>query len=142
MRISDWSSDVCSSDLIDLSVLHIDDRNFAEASFTTIRGNLQGLVTGVLGDDGSYGALATGTMTVKDVRFTLSGRYVKSDIDGFQLSNVDDYRPFARSEKSVFGSVQLSLFGGSLSTSVGYTDFELLEDDYSLDVRYSDRKST
>lgn len=122
---------------IDLSVLHIDDRNFAEASFTTIRGNLQGLVTGVLGDDGSYGALATGTMTVKDVRFTLSGRYVKSDIDGFQLSNVDDYRPFARSEKSVFGSVQLSLFGGSLSTSVGYTDFELLEDDYSLDVRYS-----
>src|SRR3546814_6351977 len=76
-------------------------------------------------------------MTVKDVRFTLSGRYVKSDIDGFQLSNVDDYRPFARSEKSVFGSVQLSLFGGSLSTSVGYTDFELLEDDYSLDVRYS-----
>src|SRR3546814_14979074 len=76
-------------------------------------------------------------MTVKDFLFSLSGRYVKSDIDGFQLSNVDDYRPFARSEKSVFGSVQLSLFGGSLSTSVGYTDFELLEDDYSLDVRYS-----
>src|SRR3546814_1805774 len=109
--------------------------------YTTL---VRSLVTGVLGDDGSYGALATGTMTVKDVRFTLSGRYVKSDIDGFQLSNVDDYRPFARSEKSVFGSVQLSLFGGSLSTSVGYTDFELLEDDYSLDVRYSrtDRKST
>src|SRR3546814_14627360 len=76
-------------------------------------------------------------MTVKDVRFTLSGRYVKSDIDGFHLSNVDDYRPFSRSEKSAFGSVKLSLFGGSLSTSVGYTVFELLEDDYSLDVRFS-----
>lgn len=122
---------------IDLSVLHIDDRNFAEASFTTIRGNMQALVTGVVGDDGSYGALATGTLTVKDIRFTLSGRYVESDADSFQLANVDDYRPFARSEKTVFGSVQLPLFGGSLSASAGYTDFSLLEDDYSLDLRYS-----
>jgi hypothetical protein len=122
---------------IDLSLLHIDDRNFAEASLTTVRGNLQALVTGVVGDDGSYGALATGTMTVKDIRFTLSGRYVESSIDGFQLSQVDDYRPFARSEKSVFGSIQFPLLGGSLSTSAGYTDFSLLKDDYSVDVRYS-----
>src|SRR3546814_5964567 len=80
MRISDWSSDVCNTSAIDLSVLHIDDRNFAEASFTTIRGNLQGLVTGVLGDDGSYGALATGTMTVKDVRFTLRSEEHTSEL--------------------------------------------------------------
>lgn len=128
---------VGNASAIDLSLLHIDDRNFAEASLTTVQGNLQGLVTGVVGDDGSYGALTTGTMTVKNIRFTLSGRYVKSDIDSFQLSDIDDYRPFARSEKSVFGSVQLPVFKGSLSVSAGYTDFAFIQDDYSVDVRYS-----
>ncbi|WP_432770137.1 MAG: hypothetical protein HEQ22_05165 [Sphingopyxis sp.] len=122
---------------IDVSLLHIDGGSFAEVNLTTIQGNLQGLVTAAVGDNGSYGALATGGLTIQNIRFSLTARYVKSELDGFQLANVGDYRPFARSEKSVFGTAQLPVLGGALSVSGGYTSFAAGQDDYSADIRYT-----
>jgi hypothetical protein len=125
---------------IDLNAMHIAGEYYGEASLSTIRGRLRGFVTLAGSDRGSYGALASGALDIDPIRVTLTGRYTKSSLEGFDLANFDkrtDYRPFARSEKSVFGSVQFPLSGGSLSVSAGYTKFDRIQDDYSLDLRYT-----
>lgn len=124
----------------EVNLLHIDGANYAEASLTTVRGNLEGFVSAAAGDDGSYGVLATGTLKVKQIRFSITGRKTKSDINSFNLANLNNnqkYLPFARSDTSLFGSMQFPLSGGSLSISGGYTRFDIGRDEYSVDLRYT-----
>lgn len=125
---------------VDLNALHIDGGNYAEASLSTVQGTLRGFATVAGSDDGSYGALVSGSLDLDQVRISLTGRYSRSELDDFDLADLerrDDYRPFARSERSIFGSVQFPLGGGSVSASAGYTRFNRAIDDYSVDLRYT-----
>lgn len=124
----------------DLNALHIDGNNYAEASLSTVQGALRGFATVAGSDNGSYGALVSGSLDLDPVRISLTGRYSQSEADDFDLADLerrDDYRPFTRSERSVFGSVQFPLAGGSMSASAGYTRFSRAMDDYSIDLRYT-----
>ncbi len=125
---------------LELNLLHIDGANYAESSITTVRGNLEGFVSVAAGDDGAYGVLATGTLNIKQIRFSISARKTKSDADNFNLANLatdQEYLPFSRSDTSVFGSMHMPLSGGSYSVSAGYTKFDNGRDAYSVDLRYT-----
>ncbi|HET8611926.1 MAG TPA: TcfC E-set like domain-containing protein [Sphingomonas sp.] len=124
---------------VELNLLSIDGKEYAEASLTTFRGNLQGFITVAAGTDGSYGALVTGMTSIHDVRLSATLRRIHSTNNDFDLADFRQgkYRAFVRSESSVLGSVDFPIWGGSASLSGSYTRSPGLPDQYSASVRYT-----
>jgi len=122
-----------------VNLLYIDEEFFGEISATAVSRNLQGFLSAAVGDDGSYGALISGTLDVEPVSFSLTARTTESKRDNLGFitdSDTPEYRPFVRSENSIFGTVSFPVMDGSLSVSGGYRDLENIEDEYSADLRY------
>ena len=121
-----------------LGVLSISGKNYVEASITTAVGNIEGFAAATVGDDGTYGFIVNGATVIQNIRFSLSGRWVEPGDDPQSMNMVDrKYNPFFRSERSIFGSMQFSLLGGSATIVGNYTESNPGRDRYSFDVRYS-----
>lgn len=123
-----------------VNLLYIDDEFYGEVSATAVSRNLQGFLSAAVGDDGSYGALISGTLDVEPVSFSLTARTTESkrdDLGFITNSSTPEYRPFIRSENSIFGTVSFPVMDGSLSVSGGYRDLENIRDEYSADLRYT-----
>lgn len=122
-----------------LELLSIAGKEYAEGSITTYRGRLQALATLAASSDGSYAGLVTGSTSIGRVQLSGTLRYIHSSDDDFDLADFRDgkYRAFLRSEKSIYGSAQVPLFGGSVSLSGGYSRSSGIPDQYSAEARYT-----
>jgi len=114
-------------------------RVYGEGSLQMFRGKLQGVVAGGIGSGGTWSGLVSGQVAFKSTTFSLSARTTHTDDPLGDATSFDlrTYRPFYRSEDSIFASVQRKLLGGTLALSAGYTRSSALPDRYTYSAQYT-----
>jgi len=123
---------------VSLGLLSVGGKNYAEGSVSTALGGMEAQVVATVGDEGSYGFLVNGSTVIRNIRFTLSGRWVEpgQDIIGPPLDR-GEYAPFFRAERNILGSMQFNLLGGSVAVLGAYNESDFSTNRYSVDVRYA-----
>lgn len=119
-------------------ILVVDDAVYGEASVTTYRDNLVGLLAASVGSDSSYSLLANGSWRVSVLDVNLSARHTRVGGEFEPVPIFDDvFNPYFRSEDLVTASVGFPLAGGNLSLNGSYSRSPGLEDRYAAGARYS-----
>jgi hypothetical protein len=120
-------------------VLMFGPRVYGEGSLQLFRGKTQGIIAGGIGSGGTWSGLVSGQVAFRSTTFSLSARTTHTDDPLGDATSFDlrTYRPFYRSEDSIFASVQRKLLGGTLALSAGYTRSSALPDRYTYSAQFT-----
>jgi outer membrane usher protein FimD/PapC len=121
-----------------LGVTAVDGEIYPEAEFQIYRGDLRAVAALALGPDNQYSAVANVNFRVGDIISSISARQTEANpLEETDLYDPDIYRPFFQSESSVFGSMSMPVYGGSLGIRAGYSESDLASERETFGLSYT-----
>lgn len=121
-----------------LGVTAVEGEIYPEAEFQVYKGDLRAVAALAIGPDNQYSAVANVNFRVGDVISSLSARQTDANpIENTDAYDRDMYRPFFQSESSVFGSVSMPVYGGSLGLRAGYSESDLADQRETFGLSYT-----
>lgn len=119
---------------IGVQAFAVDSEFFGEISAQTFRGRASGVAAVAAGSEGSHAIVATGSLFLRDISFSLNARSVRTDE---QFIDLRRFRPFFRSEDSLTASTTFRLFEGSATVSGSIRHTPFFGDQYTIGARYA-----
>lgn len=121
-----------------ISVTAVDGEIYPEAEVQLYKGDLRANAALALGPDDQYSAVANVNFQWRDIIASLNARKTEANpLAPAELYDPKTYRPFFQSESSVFGSVSMPVYGGSLGVRAGYSESDLANDRETVGVSYT-----